>query len=67
MYEFIILIPSPAFKLSSFFDMRYKYVVDVIKCLRSIGFNKIAVKIKRGFPTQNDKEMAEFDEPVEVQ
>lgn len=56
-YEFIILIPSPAFKLSSFFDMRYKYVVDVIKCLRSIGFNKIAVKIKRGFPTQNDKEI----------
>ena len=54
MYDALIMMSIPSImNPNSRWDMRSKYVIDVIKCLKSMKIDKIGVKIKPG-PNLND-------------
>jgi hypothetical protein len=49
VYDVMILMPFPnLLNSNSRWDRRYKQVIDIARCLYSLGFCRIAVKVKQG-------------------
>ena len=55
-YDALIMMPDPhAMNPNNRSDMKNKYILDVINCLKLMKIDKIAVKIKTGLDTHNIK------------
>jgi len=56
IYDALIMMPDPdAMNPNNRSDMKNKYILDVINCLKLMKIDKIAVKIKTGLDTHNIK------------
>lgn len=59
IYDALVMIPIPnPFNPNNRWDMRSKYIIDIIECLKSMKIDKIGVKVKPG-PDLNDTKFLE--------